>query len=116
MTFSLPTWILFKTSLLTLLGVYPVLYIYNQPTHNQSTTSQNILIIRRQNILLHRPCHSLECLMRLALVIVVLHILHRGKRRLDGDVEPLVARVVDGLAYCSGEDVGFAVLQKREVS
>lgn len=48
--------------------------------------------------------------MRLALIIVVLHILHRSERRLHGDIEPLVARVVDGSAHGRGEDVGFAVL------
>lgn len=53
--------------------------------------------------------------MRLALIIVVLHILHRGERRLNRDIEPLVAWIVDGSSHCRGEDVGFSVLiEQRE--
>ena len=45
---------------------------------------QNILIVRSQNILLNRSGHSLQSLVRFTLGIVVLHILQRSERRLDG--------------------------------
>lgn len=48
--------------------------------------------------------------MRLALGIVVIHVLERGKRRLHGDVVAFVAGVVDGGACGGGEYVWFAVL------
>lgn len=85
--------------------------IHNPSIEKSTAQSQNILIVRRQNILHHRLSNSLERLMRLALRIIVLHILHRGKRRLDRDIVPLVPRVVEGLSHGRGENVGFAVLE-----
>lgn len=48
--------------------------------------------------------------MRLTLVVVVLHVLHRREGRLDGDVEALVAGIGDGGADGSAKDVGLAIL------
>ena len=71
---------------------------------------QNIFIKSRQNILLRRPSDLLQSLMRLALLVVELHILHRRKRRLHGNVEALVADIGEGDSYGCGRDVGFSVL------
>lgn len=51
--------------------------------------------------------------MRLTLGIIVLHILHRSKSRLDRYVVPLIARIGDRSANRSSEDVGLAVLKKK---
>jgi hypothetical protein len=42
--------------------------------------------------------------------IIVLHIVHRGKGSLDGDVEALVAGVIEGFADGGGDNVRLAVL------
>jgi hypothetical protein len=93
--------------------------LYTKSKHAQnpniskfSPPLQNILIVTRQHILLNRPSTSLESLMRLTLVIIVLHILHRSKSRLDRHVVPLIARVRDRSANRSSEDVWLAVLKK----
>lgn len=48
--------------------------------------------------------------MRLAILIVVFHILRRGESRLREDIEALCARVADRALSFDGEYVGFAVL------
>lgn len=50
--------------------------------------------------------------MRLTLSIVVLHILHRGKRRLNRDIEALVPGVVERLADGSCDDIRLSVLRE----
>lgn len=78
------------------------------------TPLQNILIVTRQHILLDRRRTSLESLVRLTLGIIILHILHRSKSRLDRQVVPLITRIRDRSANSSSEDVGFAVLQTEK--
>lgn len=48
--------------------------------------------------------------MRLTLRIVVLHIVQRGKCRLNREIESLIPGIREGLSNCRAEDVGFAVL------
>lgn len=71
---------------------------------------ENTFIKRRQNILLHRPRDGLQRLVCLTLAVVVLHILHGCKGRLDADGEAFVTRVVHRLSGCGVEDVGFSIL------
>lgn len=48
--------------------------------------------------------------MRFTFGIIVLHIVQRGEGSLNGDIEALVAGVVEGFSGGGGEDVGLAVL------
>lgn len=48
--------------------------------------------------------------MRLTLLVVIFHILHRGKRRLDREIEPFVPHVRERFAHGYTGDVGFAIL------
>lgn len=86
-----------------------VLQIISFPSFLQDL--ENILIVRRQNILLDRPRNSLESLMRLTLGIIVLHILQRSKRSLNRDIEALVPGIVKRLPDRSGNDVRLSVLR-----
>lgn len=54
--------------------------------------------------------------MRLALLVIVLHILQRSKRRFDGEIEALVPGIGERLAHGRAEDVGFSVLSLSEYS
>ena len=78
--------------------------------------SQDTFIISHKHILPNRTGNSLQRLMRLTLLIVVLHILQRSKRRLDGEVEALVPGIGERLAHGRAEDVGFSVLLLSECS
>ena len=92
--------------------------LYTKFEHAQDLSNsdplQNILIVTRQHILLDRPSNSLESLMRLTLVIIVLHILHRSKSRLDRHIVPLIARIRDRSSNRSSEDVWLAVLREKK--
>lgn len=48
--------------------------------------------------------------MRHTLRIVILHIIQRGKRRLNRDIESLIPGIGEGLTNRRAEDVGFTVL------
>lgn len=51
--------------------------------------------------------------MRLTLAIIVLHIIHRSKCRLNRQVVALIARIGNRSANSSSDDVGLAVLKKK---
>lgn len=53
---------------------------------------------------------SLELLVGLARFVVVLHVVERLELGQSDNVVPLTARVVEGPAGGTGQDVGFAVL------
>lgn len=82
---------------------------YLSPTYSFSCL-KNILVESSHHILLDRPHKSLECLVSLALCVIVLHILHRGESGLNGDVEAAVAGIGNGLADGGGDDVRLSVL------
>ena len=84
--------------------------VYHEINRNESVYSQDTLIISHHNILLNRTGNSLQRLVRLTLLVVVLHVLQRSKRRLDGEVEALVPGIGDRPAHGCVEDVGFSVL------
>lgn len=46
--------------------------------------------------------------------IVVLHIVQRSEGSLDGDVETLVARVIEGFADGRSDDIRLAILRNCE--
>lgn len=71
---------------------------------------KNILVESSHHILLNRSHKSLKCLVSLALRVIVLHVLHRGKSSLNGDVEAAVAGIGNGLADSGGDDVRLSVL------
>lgn len=54
--------------------------------------------------------------MRLTLAIIVLHIVHRSKRRLNRQVVPLIARIGDRSTNSSSDDIGLAVLKKEKTT
>lgn len=72
--------------------------------------SQNTLKVRRQHILPHGSHHRLQRLVRLTLGIIVLHILQRGKRRLDAEIVPLVARIGERRPRGRADDIWLSVL------
>ena len=76
----------------------------------QLSCLKNVLVESSHRILLDRHHNSLECLVSLALVVVVLHIIHRGESSLNGDVEAAVARIGNGLADGGGDDIRLSVL------
>lgn len=93
--------------------------IRNSPTFHPKFSAliqanlQNVLIVGSKNILLDRSCNSLQRLVGLALGIVVLHIVERSERRLDGDVISLVTRIVEGYTHGSGDNVWLSVLLRK---
>ena len=89
--------------------------LFNKKKKKKKKPSQDTFIISHKHILPNRTGNSLR-LMRLTLLIVVLHILQRSKRRLDGEVEALVPGIGERLAHGRAEDVGFSVLLLSECS
>ena len=96
--------------------MYIMKWIEMNQLFNKKLNLQDTLIISHEHILLNRTGNSLQRLMRLTLLVIVLHILQRSKRRLDGEVEALVPRIGDRPAHGRAEDVGFSVLLLSEDS